>query len=81
MLIFKIGDWKFKITANTCNFVNGGAHTIYVVSCKTKGKAVKQYDYNQALNNFIGEVATIFKTAMFEAFLPYAWIVEDDPLL
>ncbi|WP_338971874.1 hypothetical protein [Spiroplasma endosymbiont of Panorpa germanica] len=54
---------------------------IYAVSCKTKEKDVKQYDYNQALNNFIGEVTAIFKTAMFEAFLPYAWIAEDDPLL
>ncbi|WP_338971879.1 hypothetical protein [Spiroplasma endosymbiont of Panorpa germanica] len=54
---------------------------IYAVSCKTKEKDVKEYDYNQALNDFIGEVTAIFKTAIFEAFLPYAWIAEDDQLL
>ncbi|WP_338971725.1 hypothetical protein [Spiroplasma endosymbiont of Panorpa germanica] len=50
-----------------------------VVGCEKK-QLKREYDYQQALNQFISETTVIFDTGIIEAFKPYALISEEDYL-
>ncbi|AXK51738.1 lipoprotein [Spiroplasma alleghenense] len=51
-----------------------------VIACKTEElpEPPKDYDFAKTLNDFVDSVTSIFKTSIYQAFSPYAWINEED---
>ncbi|WP_338972174.1 lipoprotein [Spiroplasma endosymbiont of Panorpa germanica] len=56
-----------------------GTTTLAVVACKTQEEIIpNDFDFEKTLNEFLSEVTSIFKTAIYEAFYPYAWMEEEN---
>ncbi|AXK51434.1 hypothetical protein [Spiroplasma alleghenense] len=49
-----------------------------VISCKSEPEIIDEYDYTTTINSFIEETNSIFKISIWEAFLPYTWISEEE---
>ncbi|AXK51433.1 hypothetical protein [Spiroplasma alleghenense] len=49
-----------------------------VISCKSEPEIIDEYDYASTINSFIEETSSLFKISIWESFLPYTWISEEE---